>query len=358
MEIANHPSKSYKFDFWKDHFWVWALALPFGLIGWAVPFVVYLGLSKANNAPGWFPIFGFIFLGIPCYFIGWIFVYSLMEGIYTKVTVAEDWILVRLPWVVFPLIPVIRRIELARIRRVNLQAPYGSRAAVFLYYYERNKERHYYLPRFEHNIPYIRIMMALKDRIEPPISPPTSGPDSELQGMRSTKEGLIQGNHTLRLRRRFIDKALYELTVYSFLALLGISGWITLSLPASSKIEAFVVGSSFAIICLMVAVACSYLPAIGPIAFWFLGHWIIRALLWLLQVPDASWDTPPVVNQLLALWNISPIHSTLVEFFFWATLFVNIELSLGGILSWFERRAQTKLMRSPAGEITETRFPG
>lgn len=346
METPNHPFKSYKFDFWKDHFWVWALGLPFGLICWAVPFVVLFGLSKANNAPGWFPIFGFIFLGIPCYLVGWIFVYSLMEGIYTKVTIAENWVSIRLPWLIFPLIPVVRRIDLARIRRINLQAPYGSRAAVFLYYYEKNKERHYYLPRFEHNIPYIRIMMALKNRIEPPLSPPTSAPDSEPQGTHSTKEGLIKGKHTPRLRRRFIDKALYELTVYSFLALLGISGWITLSLPTSNKIEAFVVGPFLAFVCFLLAAACGFLPGIGPIAFWFLGHPIIRAILWLFQVPDVNWDTPPVMNQLLARWNIPPVHSTLVEFFFWATLIISIEVSISNIVDRIWRRAYKNFMQS------------
>ncbi len=342
MENPNHPFKSYKFDFWKDRFWIWALVLPFGLIGWAVPFVLLIGLSKANNAPNWFPIFGFLFLGIPCYLVGWIFVYSLMEGIYTKVTIAENWISIRLPWLIFPIIPVVRRIDLARIHRINLHAPYGSRAAVFLYYYRKNKERHYYLPRFEHNIPYIKIMMALKDRIEPPLSPPTTAPGSELMGTYSTKEEMINRIHTPRPRRRLIDKAIYELIIYSFLALLGISGWVTLSLPISNKIEAFVTGSFFGFVCFMLGAACGSLPVIGPVAFWFLGHPIIRAILWLFQMPDTAWDSPPVVNQFMARWNIAPIHSTLVEYLFWATLIISIEFSASAILGWIEHQAQKK----------------
>ncbi len=167
METSN-PLKTYKFDFWKDRFWIWALVLPIGLICWVVPFIVLVGLLQAENAPGWFPFFGFVFLGVPCYLLGWIFVYSLMEGFYTKVTLAESWVSIRLPWLIFPLIPVKRRIDLACIRRINLEAPYGSRAAVFLYYLKNNKERHFYLPRFNHNIPYLREMVALKERIEPP----------------------------------------------------------------------------------------------------------------------------------------------------------------------------------------------
>jgi len=215
METPNHSYESYKFNFWKDRFWVWALCLPFGLICWAIPFVLFFGLSKADNAPGWFPLFGFVFLGLPSYLVGWIFVYSLMEGLYTKVTMTDSWVSIRLPWLIFPIIPVVKRIDLERIRRINLFAPYGSRAAVFLYYFEKNKERHFYLPRFEHNPAYIQIMMALKDRIEPSLIPFISSPDSESQGTLSAKDALIKAKRYPSLRPRFIDKALNELIVFS-----------------------------------------------------------------------------------------------------------------------------------------------
>ena len=347
METPNHSYKSYKFDFWKDRFWMWALCLPFGLISLAIPFVLFFGLSKADNAPGWFPIFGFVFLGIFCYPLGWIFVYSLMEGIYTKVTIAETWVSIRLPWLIFPLIPVVRRIDLARIHRINLFAPYGSRAAVFLYYFKKKKERHFYLPRFEHNPAYIQIMMALKDRIEPPLIPSISSPDSEPQGTLSAKEALIKAKRYPHNGTRFIDKVfypliakvLYPLIAFSILAVAGTSGWITLSLPTSSKSDAFAAGFSVSIVCFWLAF-CGFLPGgIGLVAFWFLGHPILRAILWLVQVPDVNWGTPPVVNQLLGRWNISPIHSTLVEFLFWATLVISIEFLISSIAAWLRRRA-------------------
>ena len=351
METSN-SLRTFKFDFWKDHFWFWALGLPFGLICWVVPFVVLIGLSQADNTPGWFPFFGFVFLGIPCYLVGWIFVYSLMEGLFTKVTLAESWISIRLPWLIFPLIPVVKRIDLVRVRRINLEAPYGSRAAVFLYYLENNKERHFYLPRFNHNIPYLRLMIALKDRIEPPTVAPESGFGSEVPGMHSMQKGLMKGKGTPRLRRRFIDKVLYELIVYSFLMFLGISGWVTLSMPASNKLEAFIVGPILAFLCFLLAAVGNYLPFIGSILIWFLGRAIIHATLWLFQMPNTTWDTPAVVNQFLGRWNIAPIHSTLVEFLFWGTLIISIELSISGILGWFERRAQKKFIRTQEEEMT------
>jgi hypothetical protein len=158
--------RAYKFNFWKDGFWTSIVALPFGLITWAVPFVLLLGLMNMDNTPGWFPYFGFFMVGIPGYLVGWIFVYSLMEGIYTKVTISDEWVAVRLPWLIFPLIPVVKRINLDQIHRINLFAPYGSRTAVYLYFLNNNKERHFYLPRFKNNPPYIEEMIALQKRVE------------------------------------------------------------------------------------------------------------------------------------------------------------------------------------------------
>ena len=224
---------------------------------------------------------------------------------------------------------------------------------MFLYYVEKDKERHFYLPRFEHNPAYIQIMRALKDRIEPSPIPSSSSPDSESQGTLPANAASGKAKPSPSLRPRFIDKALNELIGYSFLALLGIGGWITLSLPASSnKIEAFITGATLAFVCFLLAViVCSLFPGIGVIALWFLGHPLIRAILGLFQVRDVNWDTPQVMNQFLARWNIPPVHSTLVEFFFWATLIISIEVSISNIVGRIWRRAYKKNTQSQ-GEKT------
>ena len=165
-------------------------------------------------------------------------------------------------------------------------------------------------------------------------------------------KGLLKGKGVPRLRRRFIDKVLYELIVYSFLVFLGITGWVTLSMPASNKLEAFIVGPFLAFLCLLLAAVGNYLPVIGSISIWFLGRAIIRATLWLFQMPNTTWETPAVVNQFLGRWNIAPIHSTLVEFLFWGTLIISIELSISGIFGWFARRAQKKFIRTQEEERT------
>lgn len=140
---------------------MWALCLPIGIICWAIPFIILFGLMNTKNSPQWFPYFGFIFLGIPSYLVGWIFVYSFMEGILTKVTIADNLISIRLPWLIFPIIPVKKSISLDQIHRVDLFAPYGSRTAVFLYYMKNGKERRFYIPKFKYDPAYMDEIIAL-----------------------------------------------------------------------------------------------------------------------------------------------------------------------------------------------------
>ncbi len=160
------PARNYKFDFKNDRFWIWAMVLPFGLICWVIPFVLFFGLFSISNSPDWFPMFGFIFMGIPAYLVGWIFVYSFMEGIYTKVTFTENWISIRLPWLVFPLLPVVKKIDIGEVHRLDLFAHYGTRTAVYLYFYDRGKERHFYLPRFKNNPNYINEIVTIQKKVE------------------------------------------------------------------------------------------------------------------------------------------------------------------------------------------------
>ncbi|MCX6055543.1 MAG: hypothetical protein NTZ74_11635 [Chloroflexi bacterium] len=97
METPNPPIQAYRFHFIKDHFLAWVILLPFGLICRAIPLVLFFGLKVPKNTPDWFPLFAFMLLGLPAYLVGWVFVYSLMEGIYTKVTIAENSISIMLP---------------------------------------------------------------------------------------------------------------------------------------------------------------------------------------------------------------------------------------------------------------------
>jgi hypothetical protein len=166
MMISDNHSRSYKFNFWKDRFWIWVLVLPIGLICWILPFVVLFGLMGLKDQPDYFPYIGFAIVFLPAYLVGWIFVYSVMEGIYTRVNFTDDVVSIRLPSLIFPLFPIYRHIDLNQVHRANFFAPYGSRAAVFLYFYRNNKEKHFYLPRFNYNPAYQNELSSLEKRIE------------------------------------------------------------------------------------------------------------------------------------------------------------------------------------------------
>ena len=339
MDTTGKP-RNYKFNFWKESFWAWALVLPFGLISWAISFVLFFGLMNANNTPGWFPLFGFIYLGIPGYLVGWIFVYSLMEGLYTKVTIADTWVSIRLPWLIFPLIPVVKRINLEQIHRINLFAPYGSRIAVFLYFFKKKKERHFYLPRFKYNPPYIEEMVAMQKRVES-LNPSAEGGISlGADQMKAKNELLQQRLPRFSGRPIFIQRVIHLLYSFVLLGIVGISAWITSSMPPGGidVIEiGFIIGLLFSLFGLF-----GMYPVIGQILIWFFGRVGIRAIsgfIFKLSPDTIFWDTPESVNAIFSQFNIQPVHASFTDFLFWSILIFSIIISLDNTIGWLRRRA-------------------
>jgi len=340
METPNNSYKTYKFNFWKDRFWVWALVLPFGLICWAIPFVLLFGLMDAKNTPDWFPIFGFIFVGIPAYLVGWIFVYSLMEGIYTKVTITENRVSIRLPWLIFPIIPVEKGIDLARIQRINLFAAYGSRSAVFLYYFEKNKERHFYLPRYKNNPTYMKEIFAIQKRVEPDLSPPNI---TENFGPNETqvKLALLQKNiPQINVRPSFVEQVIHWLYFIILIAIYGISCWITSTIPPGG-IEAIeiglIIGFTFSLMGFV-----GIFPVVGQVLIWFFGRWVIKSMsefIFHLSTDNIYWDTPDPLNTILSQFRIEPVHTTYTEFLFWSILFFSVIVSVDNMMGILKRRA-------------------
>jgi len=332
--------RNYKFNFLKDGFWVWALSLPIGLICWVIPFVLLFGLMNAGNAPGWFPIFGFILLGIPAYLVGWIFIYSLMEGIYTKVTIADEWVSVRLPWLIFPIFPITKKIDFDGIHRVNLFAPYGSRLAVYLYFHKNNKERHFYLPRFKNNPPYLEEILAIQKRVES-VNPSVEG-DISLDADRfEGKDELLQQRVApFSGRPIFIQRVIHLLYGFEFLGIVGVSAWITSRLPPGG-IEAIEIGFSMGFIFSWFGLLGMY-PVIGQILICFFGRWGIGVIsgLFFHITPDAIfWDTPQSVNIILSQLHLQPIHATFSDFLFWSILIFSIFITLDNGIGWLRRRA-------------------
>lgn len=339
--------RNYKFNFWNDGFWVWVLSLPFGLISWAIPFVLLFGLMNTNNAPGWFPFFGSIYLGIPGYLVGWIFVYSLMEGIYTKVTIADTWVSVRLPWLVFPVIPVEKRINLEQIHRINLFAAYGSRTAVFLYYFKKDKERHFYLPRFKNNPPYIEEMASIQKRIESVISPSSIVDTIGTKPMQAKMDMAQKKVPRFNGRPIFIQRVVHLLYGFVLLGIYGISAWITSSLPPGG-IEAIEIGFVVGFIFSWFGFLGMY-PLIGQILIWLFGRWgigVISGFFFHLSPDTIYWDTPESVNKIISQFHIQPVHASFTDFLFWSILVYSIIISLDNIIGGLRRQAQKRQMGS------------
>jgi hypothetical protein len=332
--------RTFKFNFWKDGFWAWIIALPFGLICWAVPFVLFFGLLNMDNSPGWFPYFGFIFTGIPAYWVGLIFVYSLMEGITTKVTIADNWVSIRLPWLVFPIFSITRRIDLENIHRINLFAPYGSRIAVYLYFYKNNRERYFYLPRFKNNPPYMEEILSIQKRVET-VYPTVEGNISlYAESVKEKDDPLLQNRGApFSGRPIFIHRIIQTLFGFVFFGIIGVSAWITSSVPPGG-IDALSIGLTMGFFFAWFGMLGMF-PVIGQVLFWFFGRWVIGAVSWFFfqfSPEKFYWETPEVVNKLLAQFQLQPIRATFADFLFWSILVFSIIISLDNGIGWLTRQ--------------------
>lgn len=341
MEGLLNQQRSYKFHFWKDKFWIWLLVLPFGLICWAIPFVLFIGLTNTSNSPDWFPYFGFFLLGIPGYWIGWIFVYSLMEGFYTKVTLTASQISIRLPWLIFPIIPITKRIAIEKVFKVDLFARYGTRTAVFLFYRNQHgRERRFYLPLFMHDPAYGKEMLALRDRImglsDQPSEVTQASPDDAMPGK---TERMQTGKFTRYLPPSPIERFIRFLYLLVLVGIFAISAWITSTVPPGG-ITAVEIGFSIAFVASLIGLV-GLLPIIGQILIWFFGRAVITwaaNLFTHLSTDDISWTTPDAVNVILAQFNLKPIHATFTDFLFWSVLIFSSLISLDRLIGWPRRR--------------------
>lgn len=347
--MSNQDQTSFHFHFWKDKIWVGVMLLPLGMLLLILPVFLYLKL----DLPSWFRMLVLLVIGFPGYYGFSAILYILMERAFSRVTFGDQEISFCTPWSsIFPFVLITKHIPITSLSEIKFFAPYPAAReyAIQLTYQQGKRKRLLKIPQFKDSR-YLHRMKALQDLIEPPAIPAPSSPRSETLGTLTPMEPLVKAKHYPGLRSGFFSKILIDLVVFSLAAAACISGWITLALPVTSKFEAFILGAAlcfqFNIIFLVV---CGFLPGMGQVVFWFVGHPIIRAVLWLFQMADISWETPPVVNQFLARWNIPPVHSTLVEFLFWAVLVISMELSVGNVMDGLWRRAYKKSSQSQGEE--------
>ncbi len=346
VQAQNHPSHSYKYRFWKDHYWIWILLIPIGLISWALPVILFAGLNS-SHMPLNAIVLVVVVLGIPSYIAGCAFFYGLMQGISTRVTIHEETITLKKPWFPFPFFTRTRRIRLADISQLKMSLGFGVGTIVLFVHKNASKKiRQIPLPQFK-DTDYLREMVAIKTRIEPPslpVEPATEIAESESPAEPTNNPAGIK-KPTFRMRPYFSEKVLYTFTSLGMLEMALLGGWITTTLPGK-KIDTFSIGFNVGFLSFFLAL-CGLIPGIGQAAFWFLGHSALKAIFWLLQIKgdEIIWNAPLAVNQFLKQLNIPPIHSTFTEFIFWSVLVISIFISLNVIIGWFKRRAYKKFMK-------------
>ena len=176
MQAQNHPSHSYKYRFWKDHYWIWILLIPIGLISWALPVILFVGLNS-SHMPLNAIVLVVVVLGIPSYIAGCAFFYGLMQGISTRVTISEDTISLKKPWFPFPFFTRTRRIRLADISQLKMSLGFGGGTiTLFVHKNASKKIRQIPLPQFK-DTDYLREMVAIKTRGDPAGHPRWYEPD-------------------------------------------------------------------------------------------------------------------------------------------------------------------------------------
>jgi hypothetical protein len=270
-----------------------------------------------------------------------------MQGVSTRVTIHEETIILKKPWFPFPFFTTTRRIRLADISQLKMSLGFGGgNITLFVHKNASKKIRQIPFPQFK-DTNYLREMVAIKTRVEPPsllVKPATELPESESL-VEPTNIPAGTKKPTFRMRPYFIEKVLYTFTSLGMLEMALIGGWITTTL-IGKKTDTFSVGFSAGSLCFFLAL-CGLFPGIGQVAFWFLGHPVLKAIFWLLQIKgdEINWDAPFAVNQFLKQLNIPPIHSTFTEFIFWSVLVISIFISLTVIIGWFKRQAYKKFIK-------------
>jgi hypothetical protein len=329
MAPEENTRNSFRFQFWKEKVWVGLLLLPLGMLVCGLPIFLFFVLELPLGARVLVEL-----AFIPAYIGGGLIFYIVFSLVFTRVVITSQTIALHTPRLIFPFLPVTKKIPIEQIKQIQFMVPHFIwRSAIELTTRQGDKNRRVKIPQFKDS-QYIQNLRTIQARIVPTPDLARSLSGNAIQG----SPALINSKRLQIPPRSIFSMNVSGLWAFSSLLMVCISGWITLSLPIPSRLEAFGIGFGLAATCFWLSF-CGFLPAgLGQVAFWFLGRPSIHAAMWLFQIPDVSWDTPAVVNNLLRQFNLPPIHSTLVEFTFWATLFISLEFTLGNTVDWFRRR--------------------
>lgn len=330
---------SYHFELKKDHFWMWIVALPIGLISWALPFVLLWGLIGTGLEEGMSLVIAFLFLGIPAYLVGWIFVYSLMEGLITRVSFSDTEIFHRTPSLIFPLFWKTKKINISDIENINFQAPYGSRTAILLFVHRGNKIKKYFLPRFKDQPKYLREFQVFNK--EKDTFAESSQAQEKLSSESVAKGEMLEAVNVNQLNLRGWDRFLKLVSgILIFAFILG-SGYYCLQLPFSA-FETFSTGALVGMILVLICLVLS-IPIVGQGLIWFFGR---KTILWIFSFFNINSDSlfmPSTIQNILREWTKwGTIRLSLTDFVFGCIFLLSILYSVDRIVRRSNRRTKSR----------------
>ncbi len=325
--------QTYHFDFFRDRVWMWALVLPLGFLCWLLSFVVLWGLIGTGLDVGTSIIIS-LMLGIPAYFIGWIFIYSYMEGVITRVTFTETEIRHRTPWLIFPLFWVTKKISIERIEEIAMNIPYGTRIAIYLYYHEGNKKRKFYLPRFKNQPNYLDEIRGINAHLPHPSDMLASIGITKTE--QEVKLDMLSAARSKNPIIRFWNALVRNLGIFFFLGIIFGSGTICLQLPMPG-LQAFISGTTGGFFCILISMVATF-PILGQLLIWFFARKAIYIVFWLIGIQSDSLILSTSLNKIMQVILLQPgrIYS-LTDFLFWAIFILSIFFSMDRIIHWLLR---------------------
>jgi len=330
---------SYHFDLKKDRFLLWIFLLPIGLISWVLPFVLFWGLMDTGLEQDTSIVIAFLFLGLPAYLIGWIFVYSVMEGLITRVSFSDSKIFHRTPSLIFPLLWKTKIISISDIENINFQTPYGSRTAILLLAHRGNRIKKYFLPRFKNQPEYLQEFQAFSKERNVLIKNTQTQEKLSLETV--TKEEMLATVNTDQLNLRGWDRFLKLIGGILICALILGSGFYCLQLPFS-VFESFSTGASVGMILVLICLVLSF-PIIGQVLIWFYAKKAIFFIFSFFNINSDSLFMPSTVQDILREWTKwDTAKLSLTDFTFWCVFLLSILYSVDRIIRRSNRRKKSR----------------
>jgi len=333
---VENTTHSYHFGLKKDHGWMWIIALPFGLICWAIPFVLNWGLIGTGLEQDTTAVIAFLFLGVPAYLVGWIFVYSFMEIIITRVSFSDSAIYHRTPFLIFPIFWRTKKIIISEIDNIDFMARYGSRFAILLFIKRGDKLKRHFLPRFRDQPEYLKEFEAFSKNKGTFEENGLLKAKTGIEGM--VKEQVLAAASANQASLRTWNRILKLSSGLIIFTLIIGCGYYCMQLPVSVYVS-FSAGASVGMALVLLCLVTS-IPVLGQGLIWFFGRGVVAWLFSFVNVNSGTLFMPASLHRLLREWlNWDTSRLSLTDFTFWCVFLLSVLYSVDRLVRRFKRKS-------------------